>query len=122
MQKQELSRNQIKAVSALLAHPSVATAAKACGLTERTLYNYLADPAFKAELRRRQDEVIAATTAALVGLSGNAVAVLQDVLSDPEATHAVKVRAALGWLKHTREAVELDALAERVAALEEKVK
>lgn len=122
MQKPELSRNQIKAVSALLANPSMATAAKACGLAERTLYNYLADPVFKAELCRRQDEVIAATTAALVGLSGNAVAVLQDVLSDPEATHAVKVRAALGWLKHTREAVELDALADRVAALEEKVK
>jgi len=34
---------------------------------------------------------------------------------------SVKCRAALGWLKHTRAAVELDALADRVAALEAKL-
>ena len=97
-------------------------AAKRCGLTERTLYNYLADEAFRTELHRRQDQVIAATTAALVGLSGAAVATLQEVLTDPDASQATKVRAALGWLKHTRDVVELDALTERVAALEEKLR
>jgi len=121
MQDSELNPNQKRALAALLTQPSVAAAAKACGLAERTLYHYLAQPTFKAELRQRQDKVLAATTAALVGLSGEAVTALSEVLSNPTATDAVKVRAALGWLRHARESVELSALAERVTVLETKI-
>ena len=119
MQEPELSRNQKKALAALLAAPTVASAAAACKLTERCLYNYLADPTFKAELRRRQDETISAATAALSGLTGVAIETLRNVLADPDATHAVRVRAALGVLEQRRRIGELDDLSERVAALEE---
>ena len=120
MAKSELNTNQRKALAALLATTSVTAAAASCGLAERTLYYYLANETFKAALRARQDAILGSVTASLVGLSGEAVQVLREVLSDPLATHAVKVRAALGWLKHTRDAVILDDLADRVAALEEK--
>ena len=116
-----LSTNQRKALKALLSEPTVRDAAQAAGLGERTVHRYLADATFKAELRRRQDQVIAATTAALVGLSGEAVKTLRDILESRRASNAVKARVALGWLKHTREAVELDDLAQRVAVLEGKL-
>lgn len=116
-----LSANQRKALKALLCEPSVRGAARASGLGERTLHRYLGDPVFKAELRERQDAILAATTAALVGLSGQAVQALQDVLGHPQVSPSVKVRAALGWLAQTRQAVELRDLAERVQVLEEKL-
>ncbi len=114
-----LSTNQRKALIALLAEPTVKAAAKRCGLHERTLYGYLNDPAFKAELRRRQDAILASVTASLVGLSGEAVGVLREVLNDPDVAPSVKVRAALGWLQHARDVVELDSLAKRISRLEE---
>ena len=118
MTKSDLSTNQQKALTALLAEPTVAAAADRCGLNARTLYRYLADTPFKAELRQRQDAILASVTSALVGLSGEAVQALRDVLTDKKATHAVKVRAALGWLQHMRDAIELADLADRVARLE----
>ena len=93
-------------------------AAKRAGLGERTIYRYLADPDFRAELHRRQDEVLTATTAALAGGMGTAVQALAGVLDDPECPQAVKVRAALGWLREGRAMVETDNLVDRVAALE----
>jgi len=121
MAKSELNTNQRKALVALLAEPTVKAAAESCGLAERTLYLYLTDETFRAELRARQDAILASVTAALVGLSGEAVRVLREVLDDPKATASVKVRAALGWLRHTRDAVELADLSDRVAALEQKI-
>ncbi|MFZ5919306.1 MAG: hypothetical protein ACOYZ7_20430 [Chloroflexota bacterium] len=117
-----LSANQQRAIAALLSEPTIRDAAKKAGIGERTLYRYLADPMFKAELRKRQDEILAATTAALVGMTGDAVATLRAVMQNKDAGDAVKVRAALGWLAHTRNAVELDDLAQRITELEERMK
>ena len=120
MARSELNANQKKALAALLATTSVTAAAESCGLAERTLFGYLANEVFKAELRARQDAILSSVTSALVGLSGEAVQVLRAVMSDPLATHAVKVRAALGWLRNVRDAVTLADLSDRVAALEQK--
>lgn len=119
MAKSALNANQRRALAALLEHTTVREAAESVGLAERTLYNYLSDETFKAELRQRQDAILASVTSALVGLSGEAVTTLRDLLGSTTASDAVKCRAALGWLRHTRDAVELDSLADRVTALEE---
>jgi len=121
MKESELSTNQRKALAALLACSSVTEAAKTCGLTDRTLYNYLSDATFKAELRARQDETIAAASAALAGLAGDAIDTLRKVLTDPGASHASRVRAALGILQERRRIGELDELASRVTLLEQKM-
>jgi hypothetical protein len=121
MGKSELNTNQRKALVALLAEPTVKAAAESCGLAERTLFCYLSDETFKAELRARQDAILSSVTSALVGLSGSAVQTLRDLLESKTATDSVKCRAALGWLRHTRDAVELADLSDRVAALEQKI-
>jgi len=119
LQKSGLNANQKRALTALLSCPSLRAAALACNLSERTLYSYLQLPAFKAELRARQDAVLLSVTSGLAGLSGSAVEVLQGVLSDPDTSASVRVRAALGWLSEVRRGIELEALADRVSQLEQ---
>ena len=114
-----LTTNQTRALDSLMNAPSVAAAARQCGLSERTIWRYLSDDGFKSELRARQDLTIAATAAALTGLSGEAVKALRDLLNDPECPPSVRARVALGALKARRDAAELDDLAERVQALED---
>jgi len=98
--------------------PSVAAAARRCGLSERTLWRYLGDPEFQAALDRRQDRETRALSAALGGLAGEAVAALHALVTDEGTPPTVRARVALGWLRERRDAIELDALAQRVAALE----
>lgn len=107
-----------RAIDALLCCSTVRAAAAKAGLGERTIYRYLADSDFRAELHRRQDEALSAVTAALAGGMGSAVQALAGVLDDPECPQAVKVRAALGWLREGRAMVETDNLVDRVATLE----
>ena len=116
-----MNTNQKRAVEALLTTPTVSAAARACGLSDRTIWRYLANEEFKAELRKRQDEAVTAVTAALAGLTGDAVQALHDLLTDGETSASVKARCALGWLAERRKAIELDDLAARVAALEQKM-
>jgi len=117
-----LNRNQKRAIEALLRCPTVAQAARKCGLAERTLWRYLKDDEFKAELRSRQDRAITQTAAALVGMSGDAIEALSGLLADPETPPSVKARVALGWLAERRKAVELDELSDRVTRLEESIR
>ena len=113
-----LSAKKKKGIEALLTCSTQKAAALKVGVSLRTLSRWLSDREFKAELSRRQDAVVSAVTAALVGRSGEAVKTLDDLLKDSDASPAVKCRAALGILSQTRQAVELSDLAERVAQLE----
>ena len=79
--RRKLTTNQRKALAALLAEPTVRDAAKRAGLGETTLYRYLRDPDFTAELRQRQDEILTATTSALAGLSQDAIGALGEALT-----------------------------------------
>ena len=114
-----LSAKKRRFVRELLSSPTVKGATERTGIGLRTGFRWLQDEAVKAELRRCQDGLLAGLTAGLVGLSGDAVEVLRDVLADPDATDAVRTRAALGWLAHVRQVVELQDLADRVGILEE---
>ena len=119
--RDELSANQKRAIVAMLSHPTLEAAAASIGLTVRTLQNYLSDATFKVELRERQDEMLASVASALVGLSGEAVATLRRVMTDPAATHASQVRAAQVWLAQMRQGVELSSLADRLAEIEKRL-
>jgi predicted phosphoribosyltransferase len=115
----DLNRNQKNAIDALLRSPSVASAARICGLSERTLWRYLDDEDFSRELRARQEDVLQATATALVGLSQEAIETIQVIMTDDKIHPGTRLRAATNALKLMRDVVELDELAERVAALEE---
>ncbi|MBN1815048.1 MAG: hypothetical protein JXA14_24655 [Anaerolineae bacterium] len=105
-----LNTNQRRAIVALMTEPTIEKAAKKAGLGERTLYRYLGDEAFKAELSKRQDEILAATTAAMASLSEQAVGSLRDVLNrlasqaQGSVGDFVEIDDAGGWTLNLRKA------------------
>jgi len=76
----ELNTNQRKALAALLTHGTVEDAAAACGLTKRTLFRYLNDDTFTAELQKRQDAILAGVVAKMTTLAGAGMAQLEGAL------------------------------------------
>jgi len=113
-----LSVRQKRAVVALLQSTSIKEAASVAGIGEKTMYRYLNDDAFRAELHAQQDAALAAAAAALAGMMGDALAVLRDTLQDDDASDSVKVRAAQ-IIVDERRMIELVALARDVRQLEE---
>ena len=113
-----LSRNQQRAIAALLSCTTTAEAAEKAGVSRQTLYRYLADETFRAELSRRQDAIISKVTASLVGLAEEIVKTLRQMLTDADTPPSVKARVALGWLSQMQKNVELQDLVERVERLE----
>ena len=75
-----LNRNQQKVLAALLIHGTAKEAAAACGLAERTVYGYLANDAFTAELQKRQDAILAGVVAKMTTLAGAGMAQLEGAL------------------------------------------
>lgn len=68
-----LNGNQRKALAALLSHGTVEAAAAACGLGKRTLFRYLNDGAFVAELRQRQAAIMGGVVARLTAVAADGI-------------------------------------------------
>lgn len=113
-----LTPRQHRAVAALLSCPTISEAAKTAQVSERTLYRWLLDQAFLAELHRRESELINYIARRLVNLADNALRTIQELLDDPEASSSVRLRAAENVLAHLLRVRELATLEERVSLLE----
>ncbi len=120
-QNDTLTRGMRRAIPALLAHATVADAAEAAELTPRTIYRYFEDPTFKAELRKRQNEIVKQTIAAMIGGRAAALKTLQAAQGDPEASWSERIRAAHYWLTHAGDEITRDVIIERLEALEAKL-
>jgi AcrR family transcriptional regulator len=106
-----------RAIPALLETTTVRAAADKAGLSESTIYRYLRNEHFQAELRRRQDALLAASTANLVGKTGDVLTELYRIALGGDK-ESVKVQAIRTWLQNMTNAIELQELVERVEALE----
>lgn len=120
-----MNTNKNKALIALLTSTTVVEAAEQAGLHRSTLYGYLADTEFQDTLKSVQDAIVKATTAALVGLSGDSLQVMLDIIRhEGEMTTgglrvwSLKLRAANIWLTQMAKNIELADLVERIEALE----
>jgi DNA-binding transcriptional ArsR family regulator len=109
-------RADARLLSALASGISVAEAARATGLSQRTVYRRLADPAFRKQLSGLRDELVTDALAGLARSAAKAVETLRRLLeARNEHVQLGAARALLDQLLRLREGVEL---AERVAALE----
>lgn len=114
-----LTTKQRRAISALMTSKSKEAAAAKAGVSPRSLSRWLTDPDFQVAVRLAQDEALERAFSHLVEQATAAVAVLADVAADTEATPAARVSAARALLENALRFAELNALAARVAALEE---
>ena len=95
-----------KAIAALLTCATVIDAAQTAGVGLRTLYTWLDEPEFLADLQRAQDAVIAAAVRGLVGELSASHAVMRQLRDDESSAPSLKLRAAralddscLRWLE-----------------------
>jgi len=114
--------NKDKAIVALIENHTVTAAAANCGLSRKTIYRYLADPAFRAALREREAVLIDTATLRLLGMVGAALDALESVLADPDQPGATNLRLAAGdVLKLLVKLREVISTEDRLANLEKAV-
>lgn len=114
-----LSTKQQRAIAALLSERDVRAAARAANVGERTLWRWLGDETFRAELTRQEGAIIDQVTRGLLSMQGAAIAAFDKVLKDPKAGEANKLRAAEGVLDYLLKLRELNNLETRIRKLEE---
>jgi len=115
-----MSPKQELAILALLAEPTIAKAAEKADIGSRTLYRWLDDERFSAAYRAARREAFAHAVSLTQRYAPMAVQALAKIMTDPGAPASSRVSAATAVLSFARESIELDDLAERVKALEQR--
>ena len=114
-----LSPKQERAVLALLQEPTIAKAAKAAEVGERTIHRWLSDSVFGKAYRKARREAFGHAIALTQHYAPLAVNTLATIMADASTPAHARVTAASTLLKFGREGIELDDLAVRIEALEE---
>ena len=104
-------------ILALACGATVENAARKAGVSERTVYRRLADPAFRQQIRKTRAEMAERAAAALTAASMEAVKTLVALHAQgtPPAVRLGAARAVLELGAKLRESVELE---QRIAVLE----
>ncbi|VTU02487.1 phage protein : Phage protein OS=Acetonema longum DSM 6540 GN=ALO_17461 PE=4 SV=1 [Gemmataceae bacterium] len=113
---EQRKKNEDALLLALACGATVEAAARQCGLTDRTIYRRLSEPAFKDRLQALRTDMVARAAGMLTAAAGEAVRTLLQLQKDAPAT--VRLGAAKAVLEvgmKLREIVDLEA---RMAALE----
>jgi len=117
-QKPGLTRKQELALSSLLSKPTMKEAAEAAGIGETTLWRWLQIKEFHTAYMKARRESVKQGIARLQNATGEAVSVLQEIMSDKEAPRSVRVTAAKAIIEYSIKAVEIEDMAERLAQVE----
>lgn len=113
-----LSAKQQRAIVALLSTKSVAEAAEAAKVGERTLWRWLGEPVFRMHLAGAEADMLDAATRRLLQLQDGAIETVQAIMQDAEASAGVRLRAAQAVLDYLLKLRELRNIEQRLAALE----
>ncbi|MFP5260889.1 MAG: transposase family protein [Blastocatellia bacterium] len=116
--KRGLTRRQELALSSLLSKPTMKEAAEAAGIGETTLWRWLQIKGFHTAYMKARRESVKQGIARLQNATGEAVTVLQEIMSDKESPRSVRVTAAKAIIEYSIKAVEIEDLAQRVEELE----
>ncbi len=117
---EKLSRKTEAAIVALLTHPTLAEAAKACGVSEATLWRWLQREDFQKQYREAQDKAFDGALGTLQSAATQAIKTLERNLdcSIPQ----VQITAAKMILEFTLKAREHFDYAARIKELESRLK
>jgi hypothetical protein len=114
---EKLTRKQEEAIAALLLHPTLATAAKAAGIGQKTLWRWLRLEGFQMAYHQARREAISRAVGRLQYASTQAVKTLEAVMKQDDSP-AAQVTAARTVLEFAFRAVECEDLERRVKELE----
>jgi len=121
MSENVLTPKQKKGLAAMLTQPTLTAAAQAAGTSEKTLYRWLALPAFAAELKARQAGIIDAAAGRLVQGLAQALDTLSELMTTAES-ESVRRAAASEWLANCLTIRQETELEKRLTELEKAAK
>jgi len=119
---QKLSRNQEKAVIALLTEPTLQAAAEKVGIGETTLYRWMQLKEFDEQFRAAKREAFNQAIGRLQQASTMAVDTLCTIMESDTATDSSRVRASEIVLNMSLKAIEMQDIEKRLTEIEEHVK
>jgi AcrR family transcriptional regulator len=108
-------------LKALVCGATVENAARKAGVTERTVYRRLEDPAFQAALKQASQQMLQRTAAMLSGASIGCVKTLVDLQQDAAVEPTVRRRAARDVLELNLRFRDRADLEPRLTAAEERL-
>ena len=114
----KLGRKLEQAVAALLTARNNEEAAKAIGVSPKTLLRWQKLPEFERAYREARMSAFRQSTARLQQASSPAVTRLLKIMVDPAAPLAVKARCAYYILDQTKKTIETEEIETRVTELE----
>jgi hypothetical protein len=117
--REELTRRQEAAITALLQHGVVSRAAIASHVPESTLWRWMQQKDFAAAYRVARRTITERSVGLLQQASMMAAATLVNILQDANTPASVRMTAATRVLEFAFRGEELLDLEERIAALEE---
>ena len=113
----KFERKKEPAIAALMTQRNQEEAARAAGISVKTLQRWLRLPEFLEEYRRARREAVEQAYSRAQQNSSTAVSVLLKPMADPETPASVRVRAALSIVTISRDGLDLD-LETRISELE----
>ena len=116
----DLKPRQVAAIAALLATGKIPDASTAAGVSTKTVYAWLKQDAFKAELRRAEGDAMRGLVRRLAGLGDLAADALKDALNS-EQDIDVRLRATGLYLSRGPALFELANVLDRIEALEDRL-
>jgi hypothetical protein len=114
----KFGRKKEEAVAALLVQRNLEDAARAVGISAKTLLRWMKEPEFDAAYREARRAAFGQSVARLQQATGAAVSTLLKIMVDSTAPASTRVRAADSVLDHSAKAIEIEDIEARVAALE----
>jgi hypothetical protein len=115
----KFSRRKEEAIVALLTQLNVDEAAKSIGISAQTLVRWMQIPEFDEAYRKARRAAFGQATARLQQATSAAVSTLLKIMVDTNAPASTRVRAADSVLDHAKQAIEIEDVEVRVAALEQ---
>ncbi len=114
----KFGRKKEEAIAALLTQRSVEEAARVAGIGTQTLHRWLKLPEFQAAYREARRAAVSQSNARLQQASSAAVSTLVKIMVDPSSPASSRVRAADRILDRAQQAIEIEDIEVRLAALE----
>ena len=114
----KFGRKKEDAIVALLTTRTVEEAARAVGVSTKTLLRWMKELEFDTAYRAAKRAAFGQSIARLHQLTSAAVTTLGKVMLEPGTPPATRVRAADSILNRTTKAIEIEEIEARVAALE----
>jgi hypothetical protein len=114
----KFGRKMEDAVAALLTQRNVEEAAKAVGISTRTMLRWIKEPEFQAAYREARRAAYSQAVAKLQQGTTAAATTLLRVMLDQGTPASVRVRAAECIMNHSSKAIEIEDVEARVTELE----